>query len=79
MDAVKEKYYPVGKYDNRYMRWTTLHKKRDQIVLGFTNTFHTLRTKFCIKDSENHLILKYHGALHRYIQTEMECMDISSL
>jgi hypothetical protein len=25
------------------------------------------------------LVLKYHGALHRYIQTEMEFLDISSL
>jgi hypothetical protein len=24
-------------------------------------------------------VLKYHGALHRYIQTEMEFLDISSL
>jgi hypothetical protein len=32
-----------------------------------------------IKDSERHLVLKYHGALHRYIQTEMDFLDISSL
>jgi hypothetical protein len=25
------------------------------------------------------MVLKYHGALHRYIQTEMEFLDISSL
>jgi hypothetical protein len=45
----------------------------------FTNTFHTLRTKLGIKDSERHLVLKYRGALHRYIQTEMDFLDISSL
>jgi hypothetical protein len=32
-----------------------------------------------IKDSERHLVLKYRGALHRYIQTEMDFLDISSL
>ena len=26
-----------------------------------------------------HLVLKYHGSLHRYIRIEMEFMDISSL
>jgi hypothetical protein len=79
MDAVKEQYYPVGNYDDQYMRWTTLHQERGQTVSEFTNTFHTLRTKLGIKDSERHLVLKYHGALHRYIQTEMEFLDISSL
>jgi hypothetical protein len=32
-----------------------------------------------IKVSEWHLILKYCGALHRYIQTEMDFLNISSL
>ena len=31
------------------------------------------------KDSKWHLVLKYHGALHRYIQTEMDFVNISSL
>jgi hypothetical protein len=31
-----------------------------------------------IKDSERHLVLKYRGALHRYIQTEMDLLKISS-
>jgi hypothetical protein len=48
-------------------------------VLKFTNTFHTLCTKLGIKDSEWHLVLKYRGALHRYIQTEMDFLNISSL
>jgi hypothetical protein len=25
VDAVKEQYYPVGNYEDQYMRWTTLH------------------------------------------------------
>jgi hypothetical protein len=79
VDAVKEQYYPVGNYEDQYMRWTTLRKERGQVVSEFTNTFHTLRTKLGIKDSEQHLVLKYCGALHRYIQTEMDFMDISSL
>ena len=45
----------------------------------FTNIFHTLRTKLGIKDSEKHLILKYHGCLHKYIQEEIEFLNISSL
>ena len=61
------------------MRWTTLHQKQDQIVSEFTNTFHTLCTKLGIKDYEQHFVLKYGSALHRYIQTEMEFLDISSL
>ena len=38
-----------------------------------------MHTKLGIKDSERNLILKYRGALHRYIQTEMDFLDISSL
>jgi hypothetical protein len=79
VDAVKEQYYPVGNYEDQYMRWTTLRQERGQAVSEFTNTFHTLRTKLGIKDSERHLVLKYRGALHRYIQTEMDFLDISSL
>jgi hypothetical protein len=52
VDAVKEQYYPVGNYEDQYMRWTTLWKERGQEVPEFTNTFHTLPTKLGIKDSE---------------------------
>jgi hypothetical protein len=45
----------------------------------FTNIFHTLRTKLGIKYSERHMVLKYCDSLHRYIQDEMEFMEISSL
>jgi hypothetical protein len=48
-------------------------------VPDFTNIFHTLHTKLVIKHSERHLVQKYHSALHRYIQTKMEFLDISSL
>jgi hypothetical protein len=53
--------------------------REGQAVSEFTNTFHTLRTKLGIKDSKRHLVLKYRGALHRYIQTKMDFLDISSL
>jgi hypothetical protein len=79
LDAVEEQYYPVGNYEDQYMRWTTLWKERGQAVPKFTNTFHTLRIKLGIKDSEQNLVLKYRGALHRYIQTEMDFLYISSL
>jgi hypothetical protein len=78
-DAIKEQYYPVRSYDDLYTKWTTLRQERDQAVLDFTNIFHTLHTKLGIKYSERHLVLKHCGALHRYIQTEMEFLDISSL
>jgi hypothetical protein len=52
VDAVKEQYYPVGNYEDQYMRWTTLCQERGQVVSEFTNTFHTLCTKLGIKDSE---------------------------
>jgi hypothetical protein len=78
-DAIKEQYYPVRSYDDLYTKWTTLWQERDQAVPDFTNIFHTLHTKMGIKDSKQHLVLKYHGALHRYIQTKMEFLDISSL
>jgi hypothetical protein len=78
-DVIKERYYPVRSYDGLYTKWTTLRQERDQAVLDFTNIFHTLRTKLGIKDLEQHMVFKYHGALHRYIQNKMEFMDISSL
>jgi hypothetical protein len=62
-----------------YTKWTTLRQERDQVVPDFTNMFHTLRTKLGIKYSERHLVLKYHGSMHRYIQIKMEFLDISSL
>jgi hypothetical protein len=78
-DAIKEQYHPVISYDDLYTKWTTLRHERHQAIPDFTNIFHTLRTKLGIKDSERHLVLKYRGALHGYIQTEMESLDISSL
>jgi hypothetical protein len=78
-DAIKEQYYPVGSYDDLYTKWTTLRQERDQAVPDFKNIFHTLRTELGIKDSKRHLVLKYRGVLHRYIQTKMEFLDISSL
>jgi len=79
LDVVKEQYYPVGNYNDQYKRWTTLWKERGQEVSKFTNTFNTLCTKIGIKDSEQHMVLKYYGALHIYIQIEMDFLDISSL
>jgi hypothetical protein len=52
LDVFKEEYYPVGIYEDQYMRWTTLQQERAQEVSEFNNTFHTLRTKMGIKDSK---------------------------
>jgi hypothetical protein len=79
VDALKEEFYPIGNYDDQYMRWTTLWKKRDQMVQEYTNIFHTLCLKLRIKDSEQNLVLRYRNGIHRYIQTEMDFLDISSL
>jgi hypothetical protein len=79
-DDINEQYYPVKSYDELYTKWITLQKERDQVVPELTNFFHTLHTKLGIKYLEKHLVqIKYIGALHRYIQTEMEFMDIFSL
>jgi hypothetical protein len=78
-DAIKEQYYPAESYDDLSTKWTTLRQERDQAVPDFTNIFHTLHTKMGIKDSEQHMVLKNRGTLHRYIETEMEFLDISSL
>jgi hypothetical protein len=78
-DSINEQYYPFRSYDDLYTKWITLRQERNQEVLDFTNIFHTLHTKLGIKDLDWHLVLKYHGALHRYIQTEMKFLDISSL
>ena len=65
-DAIKEQYYPMASYEDKYIQWTTLQQQRDQDVHELTNLFHTLHTKLGIKDSEKHLVLKYRGCLHRY-------------
>jgi hypothetical protein len=75
---------PTGALPSGAMRTNTynglrLRQQRDQDVHEMTNLFHTLRTKLGIKDSEKHLVLKYHSCPHRYIQEEMEFLDISSL
>ena len=44
----------------------------------YTNTFHVLSTKLGIEDSEKHQVLKYHCGLHRYIQNEMEFLNIET-
>jgi hypothetical protein len=64
IDVIKEQYYPVGNYEDQYMRWTTLRQERGQAVSEFTNTFHTLCTKLGIKYSEWNLVLKYHVGLY---------------
>jgi hypothetical protein len=79
VDSLKEDFYPVINYDDQYVRWTNMHQKRDHMVSEYTNIFHTLHSNLGIKDSEQHLVLKYHNGLHRYIQTKMDFLDISSL
>ena len=67
VDALKGKYYPIRNYEDQYTKWTTLWQERDQVVPKFTNIFHTLCTNLGIRDSEKHMVLKYHGFLQKYI------------
>jgi len=66
-DSIKEKYYPVGSYEDKYIKWPMLRQGRDKDVSEFTNVSHTLCTKLGIKNSKKHLVLKYRSCLHRYI------------
>ena len=66
-DAIKEQYYTVRSYENKYIKWATLWQGKDEDVWEFTNFFHTLHTKLGIKDFEKHLVLKYRNFLHSYI------------
>jgi hypothetical protein len=49
------------------------------MVPEYTNIFHTLCSKLGIKDFEWNLVLKHCSVLHRYIQTKMDFLDITSL
>jgi hypothetical protein len=69
----------LGSYEEKYIQWTMMWQQRDKDVHELTNLFHTLCTKLGIKYSEKHLVLKYRNCLHRYIQEEMEFLNISSL
>ncbi len=43
-DAIKEQYYPVKRYEDKYIKWTTLQQGRDEDVPELTNIFHTFHT-----------------------------------
>jgi hypothetical protein len=75
----KEEYLLIGNYEDRYTKWTTLHQRKDQIMLEYNNAFHTMGIKLGIWDSEWHLVLKYHDILHKHIKIEMEFLNISSV
>jgi hypothetical protein len=79
MDAIKEQYYPVGNYDDQYMRWTTLVRRGTKQCQSSQIPSIPCTPRWVSETLSEHLVLKYHGALHRYIQTEMEFLDISSL
>ena len=52
-DAIKGKYYLVGRYEDEYIQRTTLRQLRDQDVHELTKLSHTLHTNLGIKYSEN--------------------------
>jgi hypothetical protein len=62
-----------------FQQWTTLRQEKGKTMPDFTNNFHTLHTKLGIKYSKRHLVLKYCGDLHMYIQNKMDFLNISSL
>jgi hypothetical protein len=53
--------------------------ERGHTVTEFINIYHDFCTKLGIKESKRNLVLKYRGVLQKYIQTEMDFLDISSL
>ena len=50
-DAIKEQYYPIERYEDKYIKWTALWQGRDGDVPDFTNVFHILHIKMGVKDS----------------------------
>ena len=52
-EAVKEQYYPMGSYEDKYIKWNMLQKQRDQDVHELTNLFHTLCTNLVSKIQRN--------------------------
>ena len=70
---------PEGIYEQEYIEWQLVRQNRDQSVENYTNTLHTLTSKLGIEYSKKHRILKYHSGLHRYIQNEMELLNIGTL
>lgn len=48
-------------------------------MLEYANIFYTLCSNIGTKDSKRHLILRYFSDLNRYIEMEMDFLDISSL
>lgn len=79
MEHIKEEYFPIDTYEQKYMKWQLLRQKKDQTVQEYTNMFHALAAKLGIKDCEKHRVLKYQSGLHRYFQTEMEFLNIETL
>eukprot|EP00253_Pinus_taeda_P029008 PITA_29008 len=79
LDAIKEQYYPVGSYEDEYIKWTTLRQGRDQDVPEFTNLFILFTQSWVSRIRRQHLILKYRGCLHKYIQEEIQFLNIPSL
>lgn len=79
VEYIKEAYLPEDIYEQKYIEWQLLRQRRDQSVQDYTNTFHSLSAKLGINDSEKHRILKYRSGLHRYIQTEMDFLNIETL
>jgi hypothetical protein len=77
INTLEDEHLHVGNYEEQYTRQIVLHSGKDQLVLEYSNTFHTLHTNMCIKDSKKHLVLKYRNGLHNYIQPIMEFLDIS--
>jgi hypothetical protein len=56
VDSLKEEFFPIKNYDDQYMRWMTLCKKRDHTVLEYTDIFHAFHSTLDIKNSEQHLV-----------------------
>lgn len=61
------------------LKWPHCGREGTKTFQSLPIFFHTLHTNLGIKDSEEHLVLKYCDYLHKYIQEEIEFLNISLL
>jgi hypothetical protein len=79
VDAIKEQYYPVGNYEDQYMRWTTPQQEKGPSSVRVHKYLPYLAHQAEYQILREKIGSKIPRDLHRYIQTEMDFLDISSL
>lgn len=73
--VIKEQYYPVDIYEDKYIQWTTSRQQRIMMCMRWR-----IFSVPCAQSWASKIrVLKYHDFLHKYIHEEIEFLDISSL